>query len=118
MKIIIENPWGQDINTLIHLAFSPVRSKLTYGQESYFSAPQSCLSKLQSLDSKAIKLALEIPVHANTLGAHKEAGILPPDEIHKLTAAKYIIRGPSVANHANAEAELGSDNLPFFLLQK
>ena len=63
---------------------------------------------------KAIKFALGIPVQATTFGAYTEAGILVLEEIQKLTAAKYIIRGPSVANHANAEAELGSDNLPFF----
>ena len=97
------------MNTLIHLAFPLVRSKLTYGQEAYFSTPQSYLNKLQSLDSKAIELALEIPVNANTLGAHREAGILPPDEIHKLAAAKYIIRNSTVANHTNTEAEMRSD---------
>ena len=60
----------------------------------------------QSLDSKAIKLALGIPVHATTLGAYREAGILPLDEIRKLAAAKYIIRGSSVVNHTNTEVEM------------
>ena len=41
LKIIIKNPWGQDIKTLIHLAISFVSSKLTYGQEVYLSAPKS-----------------------------------------------------------------------------
>ena len=78
---------------------------MTYGQEAYFSTPQSYLNKLQSLDSKAIKLAFEIPVHA---------GILQPDEIHKLAAAKYIIRNSTVANHTNTEAEMRSDKNLFY----
>ena len=43
-------------------------------------------------------------------GGHKykyrEAGILPLDEVWKLAEAKYIIRGSSVANNTNTEAEL------------
>ena len=92
LKSIIKSPWGQD--------------RYNYGQEVYFSVPKSYLKKLQSLDSKSIKLALGIPVHTTTLGACGEAGILPPDEIRKLAAAKYIIRGSFVADHTNTEVEL------------
>ena len=67
--------------------------------------------KLQSLDSKAIKLALGIPVHATILGAYREAGIFPLDEMRKLAAAAYI-RNSIVANHTNTETELMSDK-PF-----
>ena len=66
----------------------------------------SYLKKLQSLDSKAIKRALEIPVHATTLGTYREADIIPLDETSKsAAAAKYTIRGCSVAKHTNAEDE-------------
>ena len=62
---------------------------------------------MQSLDSKAVKLALDILVLANIWGASREAGVLPPDEIRKL-AAKYIIRNSTVANRTNADVELRS----------
>ena len=52
-----------------------MRSKLIYGQEVYFSAPNSLLKKLQSIDSKAIKLAIGVPVHTNTSKSYAEAGI-------------------------------------------
>ena len=45
-----------------------------------------------------IKLALGIPVHVTTLGACREAGIHPLNEIWKLAAAKYVIRNSTVAN--------------------
>ena len=74
----------------------------------------SYFKKLQSLDSKAIKLALEIPVHATTLGTCREADIIPLDETSKSTAAaKYVIRGCSVIKHTNAEVELRSENFVF-----
>ena len=52
-----------------------MRSKFIYGQEVYFSAPNSLLKKLQSIDSKAIKLAIGVPVHTNTSKSYAEAGI-------------------------------------------
>ena len=58
--------WCQDTKTLLHLYISLVRSKLIYGQEVYFLAPNTLLKKLQSIDSKAIKLAIGVPVHTNT----------------------------------------------------
>ena len=94
---------------MLHLAISLVRSKLTYGQEVYFSAPKIYLKKLQSLDSKAIKLALGLPVHASTICSYREAGILPLDEYRKLAAAKYVIRAFNVDNCTNKELELKSD---------
>ena len=82
LKITIRNPWGNAIKTLIHLAVSLVRSKLTFGQEIYFSTPKSNLKKRQSLNTEANKLALGIPAHATTSGAYREAGILLLDEIY------------------------------------
>ena len=74
------------------------------------------MKKLQSLDSKAIKLALGIPVHATTLGTYRKAGILPLDETPKLVAAaaKYIITVCPVVKHTNAEVELRSEIFFFF----
>ena len=49
--------WSRDTKTL-HLSISLVRSKLIYGQEVYFFAPVTLLKKLQSINSKAVKLAI------------------------------------------------------------
>ena len=82
LKITIKNAWGHDIKTLIHLATSLVRSKLTFGQEVCFSTPKNNLKKRQSLNTEANKLALRIPAHATTAGAYREAGILLLDETY------------------------------------
>ena len=57
--------WCQHTKTLLHLSISLVRSKLIYGKEVYFSAPNTLLKKMQSIDSKAIKLAIGVPMHTN-----------------------------------------------------
>ena len=103
LKIISAQSWGQDTETLIHLSVSLVRSKLIYGQEVYFSAPQTQLKRLQSIDSKALKVALGVPVHTNTLKTYKEANLLSLDDQRKLAAAKYVTRSLSVCNSVTNE---------------
>ena len=63
---------------------SSVRSKLVYGQKVYFSAPNTLLKKLRSTDSKAIKLAIGVPVHKNTNKSYAEAGMMSLSEQRKL----------------------------------
>ena len=75
-QTISTQPSCQDTKTLLHLFISFVRSKLIYGQEVYFSAPITPLKKLQSIDSKAIKVAIGVPVHTNTIKAYTEAGMI------------------------------------------
>jgi hypothetical protein len=69
-------------------------------------------AKLQSIDSKAIKLALGVPIHTSTIGAYTLAGVLPLDRIRQLAAASYIVRsqGSSVSlNSTNEEVHVRSD---------
>jgi ribonuclease HI len=112
LKLVSAQPWSQDSKTLIHLAVSLIRSKLSYGQEVYFSAAKSLLAKLQSIDSRSIKIGLGVPVHSNTVKTYKEAGILSLSEHRKLSVAKYIIRGLSVPNSAEDGILLNAENYP------
>ena len=105
LKIVVKNPWGQDIKTLIHLAlFCRIETNLS-SKGVFISAPKSYLKTLQSLDSKAVPLEYQ---YMRLPWGHKyrEAGILPLDEVRKLAEAKYILRGSSVANNTNTVAEL------------
>ena len=103
LKIISAQAWSQDTKTLLHLAVSLVRSKLIYGQEVYFSAAGYLLKKLQSIDSKAIKIALGVPTHANTLKTYKETHLLPLSDQRKLAVSKYVIRSLAVSNSVRDE---------------
>ena len=94
---------------MLHLATALVRSKLTYGQEVYFSAPDYLLKKLHSLDSKAIKIALGVPIHTKTSAAYEAVGIYTLDQWRKLSCAKYIIRASAISNSNSNELNVRSD---------
>ena len=64
---------------------------------------------MQSLDSKAIKLALGVPVHTKTSEAYKAAGILSLDDWRRLHCAKYIVRASAVENFTEKELYVQSD---------
>ena len=86
-----------------------MRSKLIYGQEVYFSAPNTLLKKLQSIDSKAIKLAIGVPVHTNTSKLYTEAGMVSLSEQRKLAISKYVIRSLTVINSVTEEIFIDSN---------
>ena len=86
-----------------------MRSKLIYGQEVYFSAPNTLLKKLQSIDSKAIKLAFGVPVHTNTSKSYAEAGMISLSEQCKLAISKYVIRSLAVINSITEEIFIDSN---------
>ena len=109
LKVISSLPWGQHTQTLIHLAISLIRSKLIYGQEVYFSSPKYLLKRLQSVDSKALKIALGVPFHANTLKCYNETKILPLDKQRELAVSKYVVRSLSVENSNHDEVQMDCD---------
>ena len=84
MKIVSRQLWAQDTKTLIHLTTALVRSKIVYGQEVYFSAATYLLNKLHSLDCKAIKIALGVPFHSNSLRCYMKAWIIPLSDYRKI----------------------------------
>ena len=98
LKIVSTQSWCQDTKTLLHWSVSLFRSKLIYGQEVYVSAPNTLLRKLQSIDSKAIKLAIGVLVHTNTSKSYSEAGMMSLSEQRKLSVSKYVIRSIAVIN--------------------
>ena len=112
LKIVSRQPWAQDTKTLIHLTTALVRSKIVYGQEVYFSAARYLLNKLQSLDCKAIKIALGVPFHSNSLRCYMEAGIIPLSDYRKLASAKYITRCLSVSNYLRDEIFIDANDYP------
>ena len=98
LKIVSTQSWCQDTKTLLHLSTSLVRSKLIYGQEVSFSAPNTLLKKLQSIDSKTIKLAIGVLVHTNTNTSYTETGMISLSEQRKLAVSAYVIRSVAVTN--------------------
>ena len=73
-----------------------------------WSTPNTFLKKLQSIDSKAIKLAIGVPVHTNTNKSYAEAGISLSEQ-RKLAVSKYVIRSLAVINSVTAEIVIDSN---------
>ena len=109
LKIISKQSWSMNVQTLVHLSSSLIRSRLSFGQEVFFSASKYLLKKLQSIDSKGFKLALGVPFHASSVHIYKELGILPLDEYRQLSTAKYILRSSAVDNSVTTENFIRSD---------
>ena len=86
----------KNVITFINI-FSEIEIDLWSGV--YFSAPNTFLKKLsQSIDNKAIKLAIGVPVHTNTSKSYAEAGMISVSEQRKLAISKYVIRSLAVIN--------------------
>ena len=86
-----------------------MRSKLIYGLEVCFPAPNTLLKKLQSIDSKAIKLAIGVPLYTNTSKSYAEAGMISLSEQPKLAISKYVIRSLAVINSVTEEIFIDSN---------
>ena len=110
IKMINGQHWGRDVLALKHLSTALVRSKLCYAQEAFFSAPKYLLSKIQSVDCKAYKVALGVPCHTSTLGTYKEIGILPLEEQRELAVSKYFLKCSTLDNVNEFELQIKSDS--------
>nr|KAG5685397.1 hypothetical protein BaRGS_003667 [Batillaria attramentaria] len=98
MKVCLREPWGRNSKTLLHLATALVRSRLQYGQECFHAAPPSLLHKLTSVDARAVKLALGLPIHCSSNAAYAEAELLPLPNLRQLAVAKVLTRSFAVTN--------------------
>ena len=103
LKVISSQKWGQNVTALRNLALSLIRSRMTYAQEVFFSAPEFKLKKLQSIDCKAFKLAIGAPFHTNNLGIYKELDILPLDLQRMASAASFILKSQAIKNSCQQE---------------
>ena len=109
MKLICAQPWGKNPNTIMKLAVALIRSQLIYGQEVYHSAPKTYLNKLQSIDSRGIKLALGLPISTNTLKCYKEVNLCSLDEQRKIATSNYLMRSQQVDNSVTSDICIDSN---------
>ena len=67
-----------------------VRPVLTYGSVAWGTAAKSHISKLQVIQNKFLKIALNAPYRASTAEIHEETGVEYISEYIKKSAAKSI----------------------------
>ena len=109
--MICAQPWSQNQKTLLQLSLALIRSKSIYGQEIYHSAPKTLLNKLQSIDSRGIKIALGIPISTNTQKCYDEINILSLNEQRHLATTNYLLRSQQIENSVTKDLFIDSDVL-------
>ena len=110
LKVIAAHKWGQNTAALRNVAMALVRSRLTYAQEVFFSAPNTLLSKLQSLDCKAFKIALGLPYHANNIGTYTEIDVPSLNIQRKASAAKFTLKSIALNTFCKPEVLIHADS--------
>ena len=100
-----ENGLG-DLSLLRPLFTSLIRSRLTYGQEIFHSAPITYLQKLQSTETSILKSLLDIPKTANPLLVYREIGLKPLSLVRKFQTSKSIFRLGATENDIDEELDL------------
>ena len=110
LKTLSKIPWAMDTQILLHLSSALIRSRLSYGQEVFFSAPKYLLQRIESLDCKALKLALGLPIHASNRSTYLTAGTLPLSDYREFCCAKFLIRYTSLPHSfITSEINIKSD---------
>ena len=96
---------------IVQIVKALVRSRLSYGQEAFFSAAPTLLSKLESRETSFLKLSLSIPRHADPTLLYREVGLLSLGAERELRTAQYVMRAYSAAqNSVLSELQLDFNN--------
>ncbi|XP_045466643.1 uncharacterized protein LOC123675338 [Harmonia axyridis] len=77
MKLLANNYWGADENTLLTIYRTLIRSKLDYGSIVYSTASKTLLAKLDVIQNTAIRLATGAYITSPSESLCREAGELP-----------------------------------------
>lgn len=73
LKILRRTPGCNNTRTLLHVTKALVRSRLSYGQEAYFSAAESHIQKLESRECGFLRMILGLARHTPRDVVYKEA---------------------------------------------
>jgi ribonuclease HI len=91
IKVVSGEDWATP-RSLIHLANALVRSRLTYGCESYHAMTHGQWSRLERVEMAALKAALGLPKAAVNDLVYQEAGWLPLREECQRRCANFLVR--------------------------
>jgi ribonuclease HI len=103
IKLIKHEPGLGHPKTLTNLVRALVRSRLSYGQEAFYSAAPSLLKRLESRESHFLKIALGIAKHADPLLMYRELGLSPLNRERELRTAQYVIKANATENSTSLE---------------
>ena len=110
IKILLGQPWASSSKTLLHICKALVRSRLTYGQEAFYTAAPTLLKKLAQTELSILRTVLKLTNSAPAELVYQEARWLPLDKERKLRVSQYTIRAFEVENTVQEELSLSFDN--------
>ena len=110
LKTLKCTPGCSSTVSLLHVARALVRSRLTYGQEAYFTASPNDLRKLQNAETAVLRFILGLARGSPPSLVYREAGWLPLPEQRNLNCAQYLIRAKSTNNSTDEELNVAFDN--------
>ena len=107
IKYMAGQKWAKGTKFLVDLVRSLIRSRVSYGQECFFSASNSDLELLNRLERTALKIALGLPKWAPNDTIYPEVQWLTLPEERLLRCSQYIIRAQ--ISHSNPIHKCFSD---------
>ena len=103
LKSLINTPGGKYIPNLLKVIKALVRSKLSYGQEAYFSANKNVLKKLQIKECHFLRFALGLAPGTPQSLVYREANWLPLEQERRLRCSQYFFRSKTTKNSTSEE---------------
>ena len=103
IKQLSGTPWASNPKTMVQLTQSLVRSRLIYGFEAFFDAPQHLLKRLEVIECRALKISLGVPNFTPNYLVYRDAGLLPLEEEIRRRSANYSFRCGTVPNSTSQQ---------------
>ena len=110
IKILKSTEGARHKKNIIQIIGALVRSRMSYGQEAFYAANRSTLTKLQTRECKFLRYALDIPNNSPQEVIYREVGWLPLELNRKLQVTQYVMRANIVENSTNQELDDDFDN--------
>ena len=99
LKILANKSWARGTKFLVDVARSLIRSVISYGQECFFAATKKEKKILNVIESKALRIVLNLPPNTPSTNFYKEVGWLPPEEDRLLRCSEYVLRTQRIENN-------------------
>ena len=103
MRSISGSNWGADKKSLLHIYQAMIRSIIDYGCEAYHSASSAILSKLDRIQSFALRICCGAMKSSSTAAIQVECGEQPLDLRRESFQLKYGIKIGAIKDHPAAK---------------
>ena len=99
LRILASQKWAKGTKFLVDVARALIRTRLSYGQECFFSALPHEKEILDKIEAKTIKIALGIPNTASSNKVYSEIEWISLEEERQLRCSQYIVRSKTIGQN-------------------